>query len=44
MLLQEKCRQLLAQKTGHVFTLRKRHQPILIRFPEHPLERLASVL
>jgi hypothetical protein len=41
MLLQKKCRQLLAQKDGHVLPLSKRHQLILVRLAKHPFKRLA---
>ena len=42
MLLQKKCRHLLAQEAGQVFAFSERYQLVLVRLREHALERLAG--
>jgi hypothetical protein len=42
MLLQQKGREFLAQQTSHVLALRQRHQLVLVRLGEHPLEGSAG--
>jgi hypothetical protein len=44
MLFQEKRRQLIAQQAGQVFTLRKRHQLILVCLAEHSFKGFARAL
>jgi hypothetical protein len=40
VLFQQEGGELLAQQTGHVLAFRKRHELVLVRLGEHPLERL----